>query len=80
MHEKGLGTTLDYEKSIAYYNQSATQNNSWAQYQLGRMHELGIGVSKDKVKALDWYTQADIQGFPGAADDIKRLQRKGWLW
>jgi len=80
MHENGLGTGKNYEKAIEYYNQSAAQNNGWAQYQLGRMHELGRGVSKDKEKALDWYKKANKQGFPGAADDIKRLERKGWLW
>ncbi len=55
MYYKGEGVTQDYKEAVKWYQLSAEQGHSEAQYKLGEIHENGKGVPQDKDKAVNWY-------------------------
>ncbi len=63
----------DLEKALYWYNKSAAQGNTDAQYILGRMHLKGEGVAVDFEKAVSWFVKAYAKGDRHAAYHL------GWL-
>jgi hypothetical protein len=63
----------DLEKAHYWYNKSAAQGNTDAQYILGRMYIRGEGVSVDFQKAYEWFLKAYAKGDRHAAYYL------GWL-
>jgi TPR repeat protein len=49
-------------KAVEWYLKAAAQNDSLAQFNLGRMYRSGYGVSKDDFQASKWYRLAAGQG------------------
>ena len=59
---KGLGTLIDNQKAVEYFEKSADKN-MWASYQLGRLYFFGAdGLKKDKEKALQYLNLSAKQG------------------
>ena len=62
MYFKGLGTQIDNQKAVEYFEKSAIKN-MWSSYQLGRLYFFGAdGVKKDKEKAIEFLNLSAEQG------------------
>ena len=58
---KGLGVTVDFQKSFEWLSKSSEQGNSWAKGQLGLMYQNGnSAVTQDYTKALSFLTEAGV--------------------
>ena len=56
---KGLGVTIDYQKSFEWLSKSSELGNLWAKGQLGLMYQNGNNaVTQDYDKALSFLTGA----------------------
>ena len=66
----------DFLTSLSWLRESAKQNNTEAQYNLGIFYEKGYGVSKDLDKAKEWYQLAADQGLEVAIQKIQALEKK----
>ena len=66
----------DFLTSLSWLRESAKQNNTEAQYNLGVFHEKGYGVPKDLDKAKEWYQLAADQGLEIAIQKIQALEKK----
>ena len=44
----------NYETGVVWLEKAAEQNNSNAQYRLGKIYHNGVGVTKDLIKAHKW--------------------------
>jgi Sel1 repeat protein len=54
MYLHGLGTSIDNQKAIEYFEKS-TDKNMWASYQLGRLYLFGAdNLEKNKEKAVQY--------------------------
>lgn len=62
-----------YKKAFHYYKESAEQDYSAAQYNLGLMYLYGQGIPKDKKKAKYWYDKAASQGHKKAKEQDDSL-------
>ena len=59
---KGLGTSVDNQKAVKYFEKSADKN-MWASYQLGRLYLFGTeDIQKDKEKAMKYLNLSAEQG------------------
>ncbi len=76
MYFKGFGVKQDYSTAIWWFRQSAMQNYSSAQYNLGYMYQYGLGVKQDIDTAIKWYTKAADQGYEQATDKLKELKKQ----
>lgn len=62
MYFKGLGTPVDNQKAVKYFEKSADKN-IWASYQLGRLYFFDAdGLKKDKEKAIRYLNLSAEQG------------------
>ncbi len=62
MYFNGLGTQVDNQKAIEYFEKSA-ETNMWSSYQLGRLYLFGTdGLEKDKEKAMQYLNLSAEQG------------------
>ncbi len=59
-YEYGIGLNQDFEKAIQLYQTLADQNNSWAQFEIGKWHHYSGNNFKE---ALAWYEKSGKQGF-----------------
>ncbi len=66
MYEWGLGTALDNERALHWYNRAAEQGYPMAQLTLGIKLRHGFGVPRDDVAALMWYRIAADSMRPGS--------------
>ena len=53
----------DYENAIIYLTRCANNDNSQAQYELGRLFKEGLGIDKDIAKAKEYLMKAYKNGF-----------------
>lgn len=61
MYEKGLGTEINIQKAVEYFQRSA--DNKWSSYQLGKLYLFGNDdFEKDKGKAVEWLTKSSDSG------------------
>ncbi len=62
MYFKGLGTAIDNQKAVEYFEKSADKN-MWSSYQLGRLYFFGTdGLEKNKEKAIEFLNLSAEQG------------------
>lgn len=62
MYFKGLGTIVDNQKAVEYFEKSADKN-MWASYQLGRLYFFGTdGLERNKEKAMKFLNLSAEQG------------------
>lgn len=62
MYFQGLGTSVDNQKAVEYFEKSADKN-IWASYQLGRLYFFGTdGIQKNKEKAMQYLNLSADQG------------------
>ncbi len=55
------GVEQDYSESIKWYQLSAEQGNSIAQYCLGFLYREGVGVEQNLGIGIDWYRKSADQ-------------------
>ena len=48
----------DYHKAFELLQKSATQNNSYAQRNMGMLYMSGDGVDQDRKQAQKWFLEA----------------------
>tara|TARA_B100000676_G_C18017319_1_gene810430 strand:- start:341 stop:961 length:621 start_codon:yes stop_codon:yes gene_type:complete len=68
-----FGAEKDMRKALKYYNKSADQGFSTAQFALGKMLAEGKIVEKNLVTALQWLSLAQANGSNRAENLIKEL-------
>ncbi|MDE6788340.1 MAG: relaxase MobL, partial [Ruminococcus sp.] len=62
MFFRGLGTLVDNQKAIEYFEKSADKN-MWSSYQLGRLYFFGAdGLKKEKEKTMEFLNLSAEQG------------------
>lgn len=59
-HLYGLGTEMNYEKAIEYFQ--LAENNKYALYLLGMMSKRGLGKEKDDKTAFQYFFRSANQG------------------
>lgn len=67
----------DYATAAAIWKKLAQENDSTAQFYLGRMYELGEGLRADTAKAALWYLKAAERGNPYAQGNLAVLYAYG---
>lgn len=77
IYQRGLGTAVDLQQALAWYQKSAVHGNRAAQYALGSMYLKGQGTSKDVVQGVAWIRKAADQGHPTAENDLGTLYYAG---
>lgn len=71
-------TKSDYLKSLEWFQKSAENGYSNAQYKIGTMYRKGYGVSKDYQKALTYYTEAANKGHEEAKKQVEKFNNAGY--
>lgn len=66
----------DYENAIIYLTRCANNDNSQAQYELGRLFKEGLGIDKDIAKAKEYLMKAYKNGFKRAGLPLRELRYK----
>jgi uncharacterized protein len=75
-----VGIKQDLQEAFKYYERSAEQGDSYAQYSLGDMYETGFdGLPKDNKKALMYYQQSAKNGNPNAQYRLGEIYRTGFM-
>ena len=64
----------DYENAIIYLTRCANNDNSQAQYELGRLFKEGLGTEKNIVKAKEYLMKAYKNGFKRAGLLLRELR------
>ncbi|MDN5054876.1 tetratricopeptide repeat protein [Aliarcobacter butzleri] len=67
----------EYKKAFEYFQKSANQNNSNAQFNLATMYSHGEGVEKDYQKAIQWYEESANQNNSNAQCNLATMYRNG---
>ena len=73
MHRNGIGTEVDLEKAVSWYQRAAEQGEATALFNLGGMFRKGYGVQQNDLKALENYRQAAAKGNAQAKQMLQRL-------
>jgi TPR repeat protein len=63
----------DTADAFIWVRKAAEQGDAGAQFNLGSFYFNGWGAPKDNKQARVWYAKAAAQGFPDAADVLKKL-------
>ncbi len=63
---RGIGTPVDVDGSVWWYNLAARMGDPIAKMMLGEFSARGIGGARDRVKAYIWIGLAAEQGYPWA--------------
>lgn len=64
----------DYENAIIYLNKCADNDNSQAQYELGKLFKEGLGTEKDIVKSKEYLIKAYKKGFKRAGLLLREIR------
>jgi len=64
----------DYENAIIYLSKCADNDNSQAQYELGKLFKEGLGTEKDVVKAKEYLIKAYKKGFKRAGLLLREIR------
>ena len=73
MHRNGIGTEVDLEQAVSWYQRAAEQGEATALFNLGGMFRKGYGVPQNDRKALEHYRQAAAKGNAQAKQMLRRL-------
>lgn len=73
----GIGTDLDYELAVSYYQKASEKENAEALLNLGHMYEFGEGVEKDYEKVVLYYDRAANAGNATAMYNIGCMYYEG---
>lgn len=71
------GMNADFALALSWYEKSATQGNSEAQFNAGYMYENGEGTKKNYSKAIHWYEKAAAQDNKLALKELGKMYHKG---
>jgi TPR repeat protein len=64
MHFKGIGTEINTEKGIAYFEKAEELGNATAAYYLGQIYESGAGAKRDLEKAAYYFEKNAVTDDP----------------
>ena len=70
-YQLGEGVEQSYEKAVYWWQKSAEQGNSMAQYNLGMCYANGDGVEQSNEKAAYWFRKACENGQQEACEMFK---------
>jgi tetratricopeptide (TPR) repeat protein len=81
-YRRGIGTPIDFSKSVFYYKKAADNGNGFqhCMLMLGDLYEKGVGVDKNITQAIEWYQKAVERNFEdsiteAAREALKRLKK-----
>ena len=77
LYEAGYLGEPDYERAIAWYEQSAARNLPAAMQRLGELYARGLGVEPDLDKAVGLYQKAAEMGYAPAQFSLAVALEKG---
>jgi TPR repeat protein len=78
MYTNGKSVTIDHQQAVYWYQKSAAQKFSTAQYRLGEMHYLAKGgLSRNLNKAIELFSMAAEQNEAGAQLNLAMLYGSG---
>lgn len=69
MYEAGRGVKQDSTEAVKWYQLSAAQGNTTAQFNLGVSYANGRGLPQDYVLAHMWFNLAASRSHPGKERD-----------
>ncbi len=77
--ERGLNaiSSNDYKKAYGIFRPLAENNNSEAQYVLGKMYYDGLHVSMNYKRALNWFRKSATSGHAEALKIIGKMYEQG---
>ena len=64
----------DIQKAIGFFELAASQGNTYAEYQLGKIHCFGLGVPRDLDKGMEWLRVSANHGNQHAASLLRHVQ------
>lgn len=64
----------NYEDAIFYLTKCSENNNSHAQYELGRLYKEGLGVEEDKDKAKKYLMESYKHGFKKSGELLREIR------
>ena len=76
MYRTGTGLKKSLEHAREWTLKAAEQGNSGARFTAGLMLAYGEGGDPDLVEAYKWFLLAAESHFPGAAQNLERLERE----
>ncbi|GES93498.1 kinase-like domain-containing protein [Rhizophagus clarus] len=65
------------EKSFYWYQKSATNENKFAQYNLGLYYQNGLGTEKNEIEAFKWFEKSAKQDNSDAQNYLGFLYKNG---
>lgn len=65
----------DIQKAIGFFELAASQGNTYAEYQLGKIHCFGLGVPRDLDKGMEWLRVSAEHGNQHAASLLRHVQK-----
>lgn len=79
LYQRGLGTTINYETAMQYYQQALEVNFLPAFTKIGELYLRGLGVEQDYEQAKQWFELAitETAADPGALNNIGYLYHYG---
>lgn len=77
LYKEGLGTSIDYDKALNYFEKASSLGSRYAMYQLGKMYEDGLGVSMNINIAINYYEDSASLGDAGAMFNLGFIYDNG---
>jgi TPR repeat protein len=77
MHEKGIGTRVNYQKARDWYEKAAAAGHAGASFNLGLMYHEGSGIGQDNKTAYAWFRDAADKGSTPAQYYLGKLYASG---
>lgn len=65
----------DIQKAIGFFELAASQGNTYAEYQLGKIHCFGLGVPRDLDRGMEWLRLSASHGNQHAASLLRHVQQ-----
>lgn len=76
MYSQGVGVPRDNQEAVRWYQKSAEQRDSQAEYNLGYMYYYGIGTIQNRVEANRLFEDAAAQGNEQAKRALECSRRR----
>lgn len=73
----GKGVPQDYSKAMYWLKKSASDENPYAESELGFMYTAGKGVPQDYGMAMHWYRKAASHGLASAQYNLGLMYANG---